>query len=310
MLNIAEYSIMFQYSPKKSESCQVFSNTIFQHPTYSFSWTISPDYHHLFQSITVQVDAGESTLAKAAPKDSALRLVCLGFQQSCRYKESMQCWSAACCIILSHWGIGALARSAKPGSDPSLTFTCTNCWRKLDQVLRFTDIIDLDIIDIYIAASLQSTHLIRPLWERSPHIVRKSGKYGASGDQTASEQFVFTGSMLFKVPWTGRLCVEVRTAWASHMVTLTWCHMFRKEMLSQRHIASYLDIWLHSLTHLASRHLARRTASQLWLRVWRRWTPGNKKHPDRFERIHGPRDVSLAFFHQTPEPQHHMTMNL
>ena len=29
----------------------------------------------------------------------------------------------------------------------------------------------------------------------------------------------FTVSMLFKVPWTGRLCVEVRTAWASHMVT-------------------------------------------------------------------------------------------
>lgn len=46
------------------------------------------------------VGAGESTLAKAEPKDSALRLVCLGFQQSSRCKESMQCWK--CCMILSH----------------------------------------------------------------------------------------------------------------------------------------------------------------------------------------------------------------
>lgn len=75
------------------------------------------------------VDARESTLAKAAPKDSALRLVCLGFQQSSRCKESMQCWK---CCMMSHWGIGALARSAKPGSDRSLTFmTCTRFPKKI-----------------------------------------------------------------------------------------------------------------------------------------------------------------------------------
>lgn len=80
--------------------------------------------------------------------------------------------------------------------------------------------------------------------------------------------------------------------------------MFRKEVLFWE-AYRIISPWLHSVTHLASRHLARRTASQLWLRVWRQWTPGNKKHPDRFEKTQGPRDVSLAFFHQTPEPQHH-----
>ena len=65
----------------------------------------------------------------------------------------------------------------------------------------------------------------------------------------------FTVSMLFKVPWTGRLCVEVRTAWASHMVTwhASKGNAFRRGI--SHHIqngctASHIlppDIWLAAL---------------------------------------------------------------
>ena len=142
---------MPEYSENVESNITVFPN-IPNHAPYSQTQYSIPTY-----SIVTLVDAGESTLAKAAPKDSALRLVCLGFQQSSRCKESMQCWK--CCMILSHWGIGALARSAKPGSDRSLTFmTCIRCQRKLDQIVQ-VNVIDINrISSLHCSPSTSSAH--------------------------------------------------------------------------------------------------------------------------------------------------------